>query len=100
MPSNPLYSSARWRRLRRIFLTEHPLCVMCEADGYVCSATVVDHIRTHKNDPTLFWDLKNLQALCKSHHDSTKQRQDKTGRVIGFDVDGTPLDPDHAWHKR
>jgi 5-methylcytosine-specific restriction protein A len=32
-------------------------------------AEVVDHIKPHKGDMTLFWDENNWQSLCKMHHD-------------------------------
>ncbi len=60
-------------------------------DGYTCQATgvalvgrigepnspIVDHILEHKGDPALFWDRENLRAVCKSWHDSEKQRQER-----------------------
>jgi 5-methylcytosine-specific restriction protein A len=30
---------------------------------------VVDHIKPHKGDRGLFWELANHQALCKRCHD-------------------------------
>ena len=41
------------------------------------AADVVDHIEAHHSDTVLFWNPDNWQGLCKSHHDSTKQRQEK-----------------------
>ena len=64
---------AAWRRAREAFLRDHPLCVMCLAEGKLTPATVVDHIKPHRGDPTLFWDTTNWQSLCKQHHDSTKK---------------------------
>lgn len=81
----------RWQQARRAFLSEHPLCRMCEEEGRVTAATVVDHITPHKGDEALFWDRSQWQALCKRHHDSDKQALEKSGhapRVIG--VDGWP----------
>jgi 5-methylcytosine-specific restriction protein A len=56
-------------------------------------ATVCDHKRPHKGDPDLFWSPTNLQSLCKLHHDSTKQSEEKSGRpkqAIG--PDGWPVE--------
>ena len=61
-------------------------------------ATVVDHIKPHRGNELLFYDARNLQSLCKLHHDSTKQREEKRGVQIGCDVDGIPNDPHHHWH--
>lgn len=65
-----------WRRARRAFLTEHPLCRECEDEGRVTLATVVDHIVPHKGNPHLFWDVENWQPLCKRHHDRKTVRED------------------------
>lgn len=75
---------ARW-------LAEHPLCVMCEAEGRVTAATVVDHATPHRGDADLFWDRANWQSLCKRHHDSDKQAQER-----GLDRRATGLD---GWPK-
>ncbi|MDF7455764.1 HNH endonuclease, partial [Proteus mirabilis] len=47
----------------------------------------------------LFWDTKNFQSLCELHHNSTKQRIEKSGKVIGCNADGIPLDPNSHWNK-
>lgn len=89
----------RWEKARETFLTQHPFCKMCEEQGRVTAATVVDHVVPHKGDQRLFWDTANWQALCKPHHDRTKQRMEKLGVVIGCDEDGVPLDPAHHWNR-
>jgi 5-methylcytosine-specific restriction protein A len=96
---NNVYTSSRWRMLRRMFLTEHPLCVMCEQMGQATLADTVDHIIPHKGDPALTWDIKNLQALCKHCHDSHKAVLDNGGRLRGCDIHGFPHDPLHTWAK-
>lgn len=73
----------RWQQYRLRYLTQHPLCVMCEAEGRVAAATVVDHIEAHEGDASRFWDARNHQALCKPCHDGTKQRQEAAGRAQG-----------------
>lgn len=87
----------RWRKARLGFLTSHPLCAMCEADGKIEPATAVDHIKPHKGDARLFWDRTNWQGLCDPHHNSTKQRQEATGHAPGHDATGHPTDPTHPW---
>lgn len=93
-----LYKTGRWQRLRQAQLTAEPCCKYCDAAGRVTAATIVDHIVPHKGDEALFFDPDNLQSLCKSHHDSTKQREEHKGAIIGGDVDGIPLDPAHHWN--
>jgi hypothetical protein len=89
----------RWRGARQAHLVRNPLCVMCKQQGRLGRATVVDHIKPHRLDPVLFWDESNWQSLCKVHHDSTKQAQEKSGKVVGVDGNGRPIDPGHPWNK-
>jgi 5-methylcytosine-specific restriction protein A len=42
---------------------------MCLEEGISKMAKVVDHIKPHKGNKEEFFDLNNLQALCKRHHD-------------------------------
>jgi 5-methylcytosine-specific restriction enzyme A len=78
--------SWRWEKVRKFYLLAHPLCVMCSQEGRITAASVVDHIKPHKGDQQLFWDPSNWQALCKPHHDSHKQRQERGGiQIIGDD---------------
>lgn len=89
----------RWRRERKAFLQRNPLCKFHMERGVIEAATVVDHIIPHHGKEQLFWDQSNWQPLCKPCHDSHKQRLEKSGRVIGCDADGLPIDPNHHWHK-
>lgn len=43
-------------------------------------------------------DPANLQSLCKPHHDSAKQSEERLGYAKGCDVDGRPIDPAHPWN--
>lgn len=56
----------RWRRLRLMYLREHPLCVECLAAGRTVAATDVDHIVAKRDGGSD--DYTNLQALCHSCH--------------------------------
>lgn len=60
---------ARWRRARKRYLTQYPLCLECQSQGKLTSATVVDHIQPHRGDKDLLWDERNWQPLCKDCHD-------------------------------
>jgi 5-methylcytosine-specific restriction endonuclease McrA len=61
-----------WQKARTIFLAAHPHCAMCGKP-----ATVVDHIRPHRGDDTLFWDRTNWQPLCAVCHNKHKQREER-----------------------
>jgi 5-methylcytosine-specific restriction endonuclease McrA len=69
----------RWQKARATFLSAHPLCCMCEANGRFVAATVVDHRTPHRGDQTLFWDSSNWQSLCATCHSSAKQRMEARG---------------------
>ena len=95
----PKLYGRRWRKLRKTFLTENPLCVMCMDEGRVTSAEEVDHIEQHNGNKELFYDLDNLQPLCRFHHRTIKAEIERTGKVRGTRLDGTPLDPKNPWHQ-
>ena len=71
-----MYCTRAWTDGRKAFLTLHPLCVECEAEGELMAATVVDHIVPHRGDPALFHDQHNWQPLCKRHHDRKTATED------------------------
>lgn len=58
----------RWQRARLAYLAKHPLCRMCEAQGKVTAANVVDHITPHRGDMKTFWDSSQWQPLCGPCH--------------------------------
>jgi hypothetical protein len=61
-----------WKRLRDVFLSEHPLC-MCDdcANGQkrLVQATVVDHCRPIEDFPHLRLEWDNLRSMAKICHD-------------------------------
>ncbi|MFB2940169.1 hypothetical protein, partial [Klebsiella pneumoniae] len=63
-PWHHLYNTKRWYRLRFHQLQKQPLCEFHLRRNQVISATVVDHIKPHKGDETLFHNPDNLQSLC------------------------------------
>lgn len=89
----------QWRKAKKAFLVDNPLCVMCQKAGQLIAATVVDHIKPHKGNISLFWDKSNWQPLCQTHHNSTKQAFEKSGKILGNDKHGQPIDPDHHWNQ-
>lgn len=60
---------SRWMAIRREHLRNCPLCVMCDAEGVVRAAQVLDHV-------VPLWkggsadSPRNLQSLCNEHHDA------------------------------
>lgn len=70
-PNRGLYSSKRWRLLRRHVLLEQPICAW---PGCRFLAEDVDHIvPVERGGPT--WKRGNLQALCHGHHSEKTRRE-------------------------
>ena len=69
------YNTA-WQRASKAYLIKHPFCVECLKHGIHTKATVVDHIKPHKGDNSLFWDKNNWQPLCKPCHDRKTAMED------------------------
>jgi 5-methylcytosine-specific restriction protein A len=57
-----------WRRLRKAFLQQHPLCRRCEARGQVQPAEQVHHTIPISQDPSQRLDWGNLEPLCSACH--------------------------------
>lgn len=71
---------AKWQRLRRRYLMQHPLCECddCKASGAFTPAEVVDHIKSIKERPDLRLEWSNLRSMSKAHHDR------RTAKEQGF----------------
>lgn len=90
----------QWDVFRLAFLREHPLCAMCEAQGRVTAASVVDHIVPHRGDMAIFWREGNHQPLCPPCHNSAKQAEERRGYSDAIGADGWPADPAHPVMRR
>jgi len=66
------YRLVEWAELRRQVIRDQANA--CAACGRVTTALEVDHIRRHDGDRRLFWDRTNLQALCRTCHQTKTQR--------------------------
>ena len=69
------YKSKKWRAFRKQFLDKNPLCKnFNECHSF---AEHVDHIkRVESEDDPLFYDERNLQALCKRCHSRKTAKED------------------------
>jgi 5-methylcytosine-specific restriction enzyme A len=92
-----LYNTSQWKKTRQIQLQQHPLCKMCADQGLISKADIADHITPHKGNHELFF-YGPLQSLCKLHHDSVKQAEEKSGIIRGCNILGEPLDTNHHWN--
>ena len=68
-PTDKFYHTAQWRRLRASVLAATPLCRMCESEGRIAVAVLVDHIVPVKVGGQI-WDVANLQPLCNACHEA------------------------------
>lgn len=72
--NDKFYNSWPWRKLRKRFLLNNPLCVHCNENDIITPATVVDHIvPINKGGAPL--DELNLQPLCEHHHNSKSAKE-------------------------
>lgn len=58
----------RWRKWRRWYLTRHPLCVDCQAQGRITAAEQVHHIMKVAEHPTMQYVEDNCMSLCAPCH--------------------------------
>jgi 5-methylcytosine-specific restriction protein A len=79
--SSAMYHSARWRKLRKAFISKHPLCVRCLSYDIITAATDVDHVIAVVDDINLRWRTSNMQPLCKSCH-SVKTSNERMGKDV------------------
>lgn len=64
---NDLYNH-RWRRVRKSYLQDNPLCQDCLSGGIVRPAEDVHHIKKAKLYPELLLEPTNMMALCRPCH--------------------------------
>jgi len=78
------YHTARWKRLRKqCFERDLFTCQECGRVEADTSKLIGDHRLRHGGNPALFWDLNNIQCLCKACHDGAKQRAEIAERIAG-----------------
>ena len=72
-------NTPRYKRMRRLFLAENPLCAVCAKAGKTVSADEIDHVIPVRKAPQHFW--KGWQAICRPCHE-IKTAQENTVRTI------------------
>jgi len=87
-----LYRSSQWRKLRNIYLQEHPLCEECLKNGIVNGGDEQHPLQVHHiSSPFDYnicemerWsrllDYFNLKTLCEYHHGITHAQQQKKNK--------------------
>lgn len=60
--------SHTWRKFRKAWITAHPLCSKCEAEGRITIATEVHHLVPVAIDKTRICDPTNVVSRCHPCH--------------------------------
>lgn len=68
------YDSIRWRKVRKSYISKHPLCEKCKALGRFIPAQVVDHIIPIKKGGAP-WSDQNFQSLCSTCHNAKSAKE-------------------------
>ena len=69
------YNNVRWKKLRNWYISQHPLCIDCLAEGRTTAAEHIHHCIPFMSGNTdnerwqLLLDPNNLVPLCKEHHE-------------------------------
>jgi hypothetical protein len=69
---------------------------MCRAAGLIVPATAVDHIKPHRGDYNSFV-LGDLQSLCQTSANRTKEQIEVCGYALDIGADGLPTDRRHPF---
>ena len=62
-------------------LTAEPLCRPCRKAGFTVGADELDHIVPAHKAPKRFWDLSNLQPICRSCHSEKSSNERLEGET-------------------
>lgn len=73
---NPIYSTARWKKVRLMVLRRDPVCV---TEGCRSFTSEVDHIVPLAKGGGAY-DMENLQGLCKPCHARKTQSEQQQER--------------------
>lgn len=77
-----VYNTTTWRKLRKAYLMEHPLCEICLSKGITTAATDVHHKYEISNASSILemkdigFDSNNLMALCEKCHSNIHKKKD------------------------
>ena len=87
--SNKRGYNYKWRRARKLYLKQHPICECdeCTRLHRLLPANVVHHIIDHKGNYDLFWDRNNWLAMnveCHNKLTLTKLNRDKGRKVYKY----------------
>ncbi len=81
-----LYHTQGWAKVRRLALErDHNLCQVCQRKGLFTIADTVHHKTHARDDETKFYELDNLESICRECHN--KEHPEKGGGKIKIERD-------------
>jgi len=85
-PWRAWYKTDRWERLRRqAFERDLYTCQrsgeLCAGNGNDPNSPVANHKVPHRGDPSLFWDINNIETVTKRIHDSLIQAEERRAQL-------------------
>lgn len=73
------YNTTEWRKLREVYMREHPICEKCLERGKITPAEDIHHkispFRSGEVNYGLLLDHDNLMAVCKECHAAIHNKQ-------------------------
>jgi 5-methylcytosine-specific restriction endonuclease McrA len=67
----------KWNTYRYRYLHHNPHCYACGK-----KSEVIDHVKPHRGDETLFWKTDNMIPLCHRCHNTITGLFDKPGKAV------------------
>ena len=95
--AHPFYGSVQWQKVRAQVKARWKRlglgCAMCRfpLDWVTPGAIHVDHVKPRATHPELALEIRNLQVLCHSCHNGTKQAQERRAGQSAIGEDGWPI---------
>ena len=95
-----LYQTKAWKHLREVallrdlFTCQRCGCHLKRGRTHPQSA-VVHHIKAHKGDIELFYDIDNTTSVCWTCHSGAIQSEEARGYSTEIGQDGWPVDANH-----
>jgi 5-methylcytosine-specific restriction endonuclease McrA len=99
-----LYQTKQWSKLREVALLRDAFkcqrcgCFLKRGRSHPQSA-VVHHIKAHKGDIDLFFDINNTTSVCWTCHSGVIQSEEARGYSTQIGQDGWPTDRNHPGAK-
>jgi len=63
-----------WKRVRLLYIQEHPLCEDCEDRGFITPADLVDHVIPISEGGDRL-NFNNLRSLCTADHENKHKHE-------------------------